>query len=303
MTELKETLTPEEEIRRDQVREEYMKIGWSTEPSDRPSAEEAMTALYKRLGKAPPKFVWFDSPRAAVETVYESTGKWVNLSGVDGSIDSYWVAFYKFAAGLVPGACKEEDLDHLAEWDKLVRSTGPCWPYTNYCLMSERPCVANYNDSEVLHCDDGPALEYRDGFKIFAIEGVAVPEVVVMRPWDMTLDFIEGINSADVQAVAIRRWCYEEIDGAGNRVGSNGGRWLTETGAVQIHEDMYTAYEDVVLMRALLRDRDGRQFLLCTDSSTDRVYHLRVSPYAKTCSEAHASINGGIDDSKIAASS
>lgn len=320
---VKKSLTPEEEAARDACRVEYLAHGWSTEPSDRQAAEEAICALYERARKLQsdaswveklkdrfartkdvrPKFVWFDSPLAAVKTIYESTGERRWLSGTDGCIDSYWVAFYKFCSQLVPDVVKPEDLEHLEEWDKLVKSTGPCWPYTNYCLMSERPVIARKNANEVLHCEDGPALQYRDGFSIYAVNGVRVPEVVIMRPWEMTLEYIEDIKSADVQTIALQNWCYEEISSTGGRVGANGGRWLDETGAEQVAVDTLPGYKDCVIMRALMRDREGRQFLICNDSSTKHVYCIRVSSESRTCSEAHASVNGGISDAAIRMSS
>lgn len=301
-----ESLTPEQEALRIKYRSEYFKIGWSTAPSNREAAETAISALYKRLNKSAPKFVWFDSPRSAVECIYESTGERVGLSGTDGCIDAYWVCFYAFCETLKEGMYKEEDSAQLKEWDALVRSTGPCFPYENYCLMTERPIRACYDERELLHSSDGPALEYRDGVKIWAINGVRLPEtigeLVVMRPWDMTRKMIESAESEDLRTIMQERWCYEEVDNAGDRVGAGGGRWLKETGMQQIHEDVYKAYGDTVLMRALLVSKEGRKYLCCSDSSTDRVYYIRVSDDAKTCEEGHMSINGGVKDSDIVAS-
>lgn len=299
---LKSELTPEEEVLREEYRQRYFDLGWSTERSDRPKAEKAMAELYARMKLPTPKFVWFDSPMAAVDCIFESTGRAVSLTMVDGQLDAYWVAFYDFCRYLVPDSVSADDSQHLDSWRALVESTGPCWAYTNYCLMSERPVVAKKDGQGLLHCDDGPALQYLDGEALYSVNGIRVDERIVMRPWELTLEEIEGMT-ADIQAIARDRWCHEEVDSAGDRVGSGGGRWLEETGCEQVDTDVYTAFGDTALLRTLLRGTDGSQYLCCTDSSTDRVYYIRTSPEARTCEEAHMAFNGGIRDQDILYSS
>lgn len=299
-------LTPEQEQLRDEYAERYLDYGWSTEPADRQAAEEAMAGLYEAAGWKIPEFVWFDSPAQAVDTIYESTGERVLLSGVDGNLEAHWVCFYRFCQTLKEGMYEEKDQQLLDLWDQLVRSCGPVYPYENYCLMTERPVRACRNEEDVLHCDDGPALAYRDGFELYALEGLLLPEHLphaVTAPWELTLEQVEDPNlDEDIRTVLQDRWCYEEIDSAGDRVGSGGGRYVREIGGQQIHEDVYTGYKDVSLMRALFEGKDGRKWLACSDSSTDRVYWIRVPNQVKTCAEAHESINGGIPDSDIVVS-
>lgn len=303
-----EKLTDKQQEELIEWRKRFLDIGWSTKPSDRPKAEEAICALYKRMNLKPPEFVWCDSPFAATVIIKESTGKSVQLSGTDGSLDAYWVAFYSFCIHI---GCevKQEDKEHLEEWNALVQSTGPCYPYTKICLMTERPVRATYDEREVLHGEGAPALEYKDGSKIYAVHGIRVPEIVVMTPWKMTLADIEKETNADVQTIMQEAWCDVELDSTGRHMNAGGGRWLKETGAQTLDMDVYTAYVDeetgdeTQIQRALLVDKRGWKYLMCSDSSTDRVYYIRVAEEAKTCREGHESINGGIPDSKITVSS
>jgi hypothetical protein len=302
-----EQLTPAQEIELREWRKRYYAIGWSTERSDRPKAEKAMVKLYARMGLPAPAFHWCQSPFEAVKIIEESTGSKVALSGTDGCLDAYWVAFHTFCIHL-GGKVEPDDKVHLEEWKDLVESTGPCYPYTKVCLMTERPIRACWDEREVLHSEDGMALEYADGNGIYCIHNVVVPEMVVMRPWEMTLEMIEGEKNADVQTVMQDMWCHEEKDSTGRRKGAGGGRWLEETGSKAIDMDVYTAYTDEVtgestqIQRALMEDKLGRKFLVCSDSSTDRVYFIQVANEAKTCVEGHASINGGIPDADIVVS-
>jgi hypothetical protein len=164
-------LTPEQQEECRKWQKLYQDIGTCTEPSDRPRAEKAMCAIYRRLGFKEPEFLWFDSPKAAIDFVEEQTGKRPGLGDVRGQLDAYWGAFYAFCRHLTPDIYNKEDSEQLDEWLELIKSTGPCWPYEHYCLMSERPSVVKFDEDMLLHCEDGPALLYRDGWAIHAIHG------------------------------------------------------------------------------------------------------------------------------------
>ena len=60
-----DTLTVEQEAMLAQVRDEWLAVGLSTEPADRPAAEEGARQAYRRAGLEPPRVVvWLDSPLA-----------------------------------------------------------------------------------------------------------------------------------------------------------------------------------------------------------------------------------------------
>ncbi len=60
-------LTPEQEALLPVYRDEWIKIGLSTEPADRPRAERAIALMYEAAGLPPPKqIVWAQSPLSAL---------------------------------------------------------------------------------------------------------------------------------------------------------------------------------------------------------------------------------------------
>ena len=290
-----ESLTAEQKALLPVHRAKYLKIGWSTEPADRPRAEKGMKALYRRMNLAEPEFVWLPSPLAAVELIKKETGQTVSLTGTDGQLDSYWLAFYTFA-DLIGAQIKDDDRAQLYEWADVIESCGPCYPYENVCIMTERPKTATFDDAELLHGDEAPALEYRDGFKIFAQNGIRMQERHIMQPWTLTLEEINGESNADVQTILQRLYCFEQRDSAGDRVGSGGGRYLEESGAKVIdRDDILTDVADgkeVRVLRALLEDKNGMKWIMSGDGSTDRIYFIQVDRNAKTCAEAQLGLEG-----------
>lgn len=61
--------TLEQWFRAVEIRQEWLRHGLSTQPADRTVAEQCLTHIYARLGRARPRFVWVDSPHQALPLV------------------------------------------------------------------------------------------------------------------------------------------------------------------------------------------------------------------------------------------
>ncbi|GAA2080056.1 DUF6745 domain-containing protein [Actinomadura alba] len=98
-----------------------------------------------------------------------------------------WVAHYdalRRAAGVVFTAAQTRQFEL---WAQVARSAGPWWPREGVCVVSERPVAVRIevwgDDGEVrLHCADGPAVRYADGWDVYAWHGTRVPSWVVTDP-------------------------------------------------------------------------------------------------------------------------
>jgi hypothetical protein len=65
-------------------------------------------------------------------------------------------------------------------------------PYANVCWVAERPDILKTGADGRLHCVDGPALRYRDGWSCFAWKGEEVPAWMIEHPERITADAIDG---------------------------------------------------------------------------------------------------------------
>ena len=70
-------LTPDEAERLRIVRADWLAVGLSTEPADRPEAEAAVKELYAVMGWREPLTIWMDSPLGGIAAAawFESIGK------------------------------------------------------------------------------------------------------------------------------------------------------------------------------------------------------------------------------------
>ena len=137
---------------------------------------------------------------------YEYTPFW-------GQMDAYWIAYYLFCRDVLGVKYDAEKSRHLDLWGDIAQSCGWWWCYENYVIVSDRPDVVRmeaHGDAERLHCENGPAVRFRDGGSVYAIHGVIVPESLIMNPGSITVAQIEAERNE-----TIRDWmlanCRDEV--------------------------------------------------------------------------------------------
>jgi hypothetical protein len=70
---------------------------------------------------------------------------------------------------------------------KIAKSAGWIVPHEHVCWISERPSHLRVDARGRLHCPDGPALRYPDGWCAHAWKGVHVPQWMIEHPDRITL--------------------------------------------------------------------------------------------------------------------
>jgi hypothetical protein len=68
-----------------------------------------------------------------------------------------------------------------AAWT-IARSVGPWWAWMGGAIFSDHPQELHVNTDGRLHRPDGPAAVYKDGWRVFAWEGYAMPEQWILDP-------------------------------------------------------------------------------------------------------------------------
>jgi hypothetical protein len=134
--------------------------------------------------------------------------------------------------------------------------------------------MINRDSEGRLHSETSKAIEYPDGWGLYAIHGVDVDEYIVMRPEEITTVKIESEQNQEVKRVMIERYGV--------------GRYLVDSNAKKLDESEYgTLYE---------KDLDGFKLRMVhvknstpLSDGTKKDYFLPVEPDCKTALEAVAS--------------
>jgi hypothetical protein len=73
---------------------------------------------------------------------------------------------------------------------KIAKSAGWIVPHEHVCWVCERPNLLRTDAGARLHCPDGPALRYPDGWSVHAWKGVEVPAWTIEHPDRITPDTV-----------------------------------------------------------------------------------------------------------------
>jgi hypothetical protein len=218
--------------------------------------------------------VW-DSVR---DSVWASVRDSVRAS-VYGQHDAEWLSFYDFFAriGL------KHQTEKLAGLWELGRSAGWAFPHEKICWVSERPSTLALEPlpdrgefANRLHREDGPALQYPDGWSLHVWHGVRVPPRVIEQPQSIThMEIIEEAN-AEVARVMLERVGIE--------------RFAAESEAKIIHRDVDgqgNTRRLLAIPMPNMPDREAR-VVVVDCPSTGHQYVLGVPPAMQTCQQAVA---------------
>ena len=176
MTKKIEKLTAEQETFLASYRDEWIKIGLSTEPVNLEAAKAAICEAYRAAGLTEPtKFYVVDSPMAAISFIQKldpsKTKQEIFDSMIYGAHDASWLSFYSYFKDVVGLECCKK-LNGLMD---LAKHSGWANVYDDTVVFQHRPEVIKMDDENRLHCENGPAIRYRDGYSVYAWHGTRIP--------------------------------------------------------------------------------------------------------------------------------
>ena len=193
-----------------------------------------------------------------------------------GQMDSYWICFYLFCEHIgVTYATKSTQKLHL--WAELAKSCSWWWPFENAGIISERPVAIQWNNDNPprIHGDGKPAVEFRDGWKIWALNGVRVPQHIAEKPAaELDPSLILTEQNVDVRREIVRKI---GIERALVELGTN----ILDSASTISGDGRFYDYELVTLD---LQDGRNRPYLKFKNASLDDVWHIEgVPPNCRAC--------------------
>ena len=146
----------------------------------------------------------------------------------------------------------------------VARSSGWWWALRGFAILTERPTFISRDERGRLHCENRAALEYPDGWGVYAWHGVRVSEQLILRPQNITWQQIDQETNAEVRRVMIERYGMD--------------RYLLDGGAAELHRD-----ETGILYRKELSGDEPLVSVRVLNSTPEpdgsiKTYWLRVHP-------------------------
>ncbi|MEV0912000.1 DUF6745 domain-containing protein [Streptomyces hokutonensis] len=100
-------------------------------------------------------------------------------------------------------------LDTVRAQRQVSRHAGLWWAYRDYAVLTSRPDVLRQDAQGRLHCADGPAAVWPDGWVIHAWHGREVPGSLIEGYWDA--DRILQESNSEIRRAAIERMGWGEF--------------------------------------------------------------------------------------------
>ncbi|MHB1707605.1 MAG: DUF6745 domain-containing protein [Acidithiobacillus sp.] len=190
-------------------------------------------------------------------------------------------------------------------WEDSARHGSFRIMHEEFCMVSDFPKQIHKDAENRPHNDSGPSHEWRDGWKLYHIHGVRVPQLVVEHPEQITVQMIDEETNSEVRRIMIERYGQS--------------RYLLDAGAIVLNRDDYGVLlrrdvpedEPIVMVRVLNSTPEPDGSLTTEEAAeifgADKVssqatlmralghesprwkdYFLRVPPEMKTAHEAVA---------------
>jgi hypothetical protein len=102
------------------------------------------------------------------------------------------------------------------------------YPRDGLIIACERPLAVHFDERGRLHNDAGAAVEFRDGWKIYAVHGVRMPDWVFEKPAHLTIDAIHAEPNSEIQRVMVERFGWDRYSNeCGAEIVDHDERWGT----------------------------------------------------------------------------
>jgi len=161
----------------------------------------------------------------AARAAGEAWGAWAARGAWDARGAS-WEIFW--LAPVVIGARQTEDDARFDHWYPLFEAAEAgafCfWVTDKELAFAEIPKVVAIDGQRLLHCTTGPAFDFLSR-QDYYLKGVHVPELVVMRPHEISVGLINNERNTEVRRIMIERY--------------GTARYLQDSGAKKLGQDAF----------------------------------------------------------------
>ena len=177
-------------------------------------------------------------------------------------------------------------LDFQKEWEifkSICKTCGGMFPFEEICVVCDRPRILSFDNQRRLHGEGSPAIQFADGFSVYAYHGVNLPKKYgKVHPKKWQAEWILSEENAELKRVLIR-----------------------EIGYARISQELLATEVDTWQEYELLRinsdvDVEPIYLIKMTCPSTGYIHALRVPPDISSAREAIEWINWGIDPESFA---
>jgi hypothetical protein len=118
--------------------------------------------------------------------------------------DMAFFSFFRNECGLIT-----ETEKYVTGIGEIVQSAGWWIPYENACIVCERYCELYRDEDGQLHNENKMALKYPDGWGLYMVHGVRIPDYIIENPNEITVEKIKDENNVEIRRIMLDKFGWE----------------------------------------------------------------------------------------------
>ncbi|MBD2186306.1 DUF6745 domain-containing protein [Aerosakkonema funiforme] len=241
-----------------------------------PLSRQLEETLWKPLANLPAIQQWQQDWHSSLLGIASG---WALVSGVIRNMQALSIDTIDFCISVLN--C-DYDRQKWSALQSLVQDCGWVFPLERACLVCDRPRQMRYDSENRLHAEGEPAIEFADGYRVYAYRGVRLPEKYgSIYPHQWQAEWLLEENNAELRRVLIQGIGY--------------GRICQELQA----QDLDSWREYTLLKIDSDVDVEPIYLLKMTCPSTGYIHATRVPPHMRSAREAIGWVNWGIDPAEF----
>lgn len=183
-----------------------------------------------------------------------------------------------FEFGIYELNCCESLQESWLQFQLIIKNCGWIFPFHGICLVCDRPRIISFDNQQELHAEGAPAIQFADGYSLYAYHGVTLPEEYgTLHPNQWKAEWILEEKNAELRRVLIQGIGYARI--------------CQELEATELD-----TWQEYTLLKIDKQVDDELLYLLkMTCPSTGHIHALRVPPEIRSARESIRWVNWGID--------
>ena len=226
-----EKLTKEQEAKIPEYVDKWINVGINTDRLDPVPTKKTVDMFLELIGKPSTELLITNNPieawvccalfehgvkidqlKTEMKTVFNGNPKKYEIpkAYLPYQTGSFFAGVFSFYDYMIEELEVEIDAELYVKYKKWEQTSqiGCIYPLDGLTVVCEKPTVIHFNENKVLHKDGAAALEYagEGDFKIFALNGVTVPEWLAVTPEEeLDISRYNEITNADIKAEFVRK--------------------------------------------------------------------------------------------------
>jgi hypothetical protein len=208
-----------------------------------------------------------------------------------------WIQYYRyFIYNFKNIKWNNKAIEGLNIMYRIAKYSGWWYPFEKIVFVCEKPIKIIFDrDKKLLHSEKESVIEYNDGYKLYALNGIMIPDYVIEKDKnDIDIKEVIKINNVEQKREIIKflgeDWFYEKLD---CKLLDTKYLYLDKDNKVFQKNKKGTRPVEYKLLKADIGFSEPLKILCMDNASIDGIKHYEtVEPYCETILDAFESRTG-----------